>query len=142
MGMQLPDTQPGNHGKILDHDAGLGEASEAMVDARARELAEIAGLSPEDSAADFHRQARAELSGRADPNSANDDEGAASELSSYDDVPGESGSAVYPGTNAAASGDEQTIGESLYAEGISEATHDRMVESRGEELRDARDEEI
>ena len=139
--MQLPDTQPETPGKILDHDAGLGEASEAMVDERARELAKIAGMNPEDSAEDFHAQARAELRGSADPDAANDNDGLAADLSNYDDVVGESGNAVTPAANSAASGDEQTIGESLYAEGISEATHDRMVESREEELREARDEE-
>ncbi len=141
MGMKLPDTQPENPGKILDHDAGLGEASEAMVDERARELAMIAGLDPDASADEFHQQAREELSGRADEDAAADDEGTIAGLSSYDDVPGESGTSVSPGTNAAASGDEETIGEALYSEGITEADHDRMVSSRDDEYREAHDEE-
>ncbi len=140
--MKLPDTQPENPGKILDHDAGIGESSEAMVDARAQELAQIAGLDEKDSAKDFHGQAREELRGTADPNAPADDDGATAGLVAYDDVPGESGASVGYGTNAADSGDEQTIGEALYGEGISEATHDRMVESRGEELREAGEEEI
>ena len=139
--MRLPDTEPGAPGKILDHDAGMGEASEATVDKRARELAKIAGLDPDEAADEFHQQAREELSGRADENAPADEEGAIAGLTSYDDVPGESGGAVSPSTHSAASGDEETIGESLYAEGINEAGHDRMVSSRDDEYREARDEE-
>ena len=51
-------------------------------------------------------------------------------------VLGESGGAVAPATNAAQHGDEQTVGEALYAEGIAEAEHDRMTESRRTEDRD------
>ena len=141
MVMKLPDTQPEQPSKMLDHDAGLGEASEDMVEARARELAKIAGLSRDESPKDFMGEARGELRGSVDPDSPSDDEGAIAGLSSYDEVPGESGMPVSPATNAVASGDEESIGEALYSEGISEATHDRMVESRSEELRDARDEE-
>ena len=134
--MQVPDQSANPPGKILDHDAGIGEADEEMVESRARELAQIDGLDP-DQVNDGHRQqARLELSGAADPNAADDDEGVEAGLIEADDVPGESGDAVTPATNAAQNGDEQTIGESLYAEGIAEADHDRMVESRREELQD------
>ena len=139
--MQLPDREPESNGKILSHDAGIGEASNAMVKERARELAKIAGLDPETSTENFMIQAREELRGDPDADAATDDEGEIAQLSAYDDVPGESGTAVAPSTQAAASSDEQTIGESLYSEGIAEADHDRMVSSRTEEDRDARAEE-
>lgn len=139
--MRLPDTEPEEPGKILDHDAGIGESGEAAVDERARELAKIAGLDPDDAQDEFRQQAREELSGRADENAPADEDGAIAGLTSYDDVPGESGGPVSPGTNSAASGDEETIGEALYAEGINEADHDRMVSSRDDEYREARDEE-
>ena len=76
------------------------------------------------------------MRGAADPDAANDDEGAIAGLIDEDDVPGESGSAVLPETNAAASSDEQTIGEELYGEGIAEADHDRMTQSRRQEKLD------
>ena len=134
--MQLPD-QPANlPGKILDHAAGIGEANEKMVETRARELAEIDGFTP-DQVNEGHRyQARQELRGAADANAANDDEGPEASLIEEDDVPGESGVAVAPATNAAQHGDEQTIGEALYNEGIAEADHDRMTQSRLEERED------
>ncbi len=136
--MQSPDQSSNPPGRILDHDAGIGEADANMVEQRARELAEIDGLDADQVNDGHHAQARAELSGAADLFAANDDEGATAGLIATDDVPGESGVAVAPATNAAQYGDEQTIGESLYSEGIAEADHDRMVESR----RDEREDEI
>lgn len=133
--MQLPNESPRAKGKILDHDAGLGEAGNEDVERRARELAEIAGLGRDESIEDFRLQAREELRGTADPNTPNDDEGLEAGLIAEDDVPGESGGAVSPATNAATHGDETTIGEQLYGEGIDEADHDRMTESRREERR-------
>ena len=93
----------------------------------------IAGLSP-DEVNDGHRyQARQELRGAADPNAANDEDPLLAGLIAVDDVPGESGFADTPSTNALAYGDEQSVGEALYGEGIAEATHDQMVESRKHE---------
>lgn len=129
---EQPDQTPG---KILDHGAGIGAADRDLVEQRARELASIAGLSPRE-VTDAHRfQARQELSGQADPLVPNDDEGITAGLINTDDVPGESGGAVHLAANAAASGGEESIGEALYAEGVAEATHDQMVESRKEERR-------
>ena len=131
--MQLPDQSSNPPGKILDHDAGIGEADKDMVEARARELAEIDGFGV-DQVNEGHRyQARQELRGAADSNAANDDEGPESELISEDDVIGESGGEVNAFTNEAQYGDEQTVGEALYSEGVAEADHDRMLESRKEE---------
>ena len=131
--MQLPDDSPNAKGKILNHDAGLGEAGKEDVERRARELAEIAGIGRDEDIDDFRLQAREELRGTLDPNIPADDEGLAAGMIAEDDVPGESGGAVSPATNAAMHGDEQTVGEQLYGEGIDEADHDRMVESRREE---------
>ena len=131
--MQLPDDSPNAKGKILNHGAGLGEAGDVDVERRARELAEIAGLGRDEDIEDFRLQARDELRGTADPNTPNDDEGLAADLIEEDDVAGESGGVVSPATNAAMHGDEQTVGEQLYGEGIDEADHDRMTKSRREE---------
>ena len=135
--MQLPDQPPHDQGKILNHAAGIGEVSKAEVEKRARELAEIDGLDAGQVNEGHRYQARQEMLGAADADAANDDEGPVADLVNEDDVPGESGSAVHPATNAAASSDEQTIGEELYGEGIAEADHDRMTQSRRQERRGA-----
>lgn len=134
--MQLPDQPLHPPGKILDHAAGMGEADEDMVEQRARELAEIDGLTAGDVNEGHRAQARQELLGEDDPTMPNDDEGAMADLIERDDVLGESGGATAPATNAAVHSDEQTIGEALYTEGINEAEHDRMVESRHQEQED------
>lgn len=132
--MKLPDDQPERSpGKILDHAAGLGTAGADQVEQRARELAMIDGL-PADGVTDTYRQqAEAELLGVVDPTVSNDDEGPIADLESSDDVPSESGGSVAPATNAAVNSDEQSIGERLYSEGVDEADHDRMTQSRKQE---------
>ena len=134
--MQLPDESPRNQGKILDRSAGIGEVSKAEIEQRARELAEIDGLDA-DQVNEGHRyQARQEMIGATDADAASDDEGSIADLINEDDVPGESGSAVLTANNSSADGDDQTIGEELVNEGISEADHDRMIESRKQERLD------
>ncbi len=131
--MQLSDQSPEPPGKILDHAAGIGEADKEMVEQRAGELAEIDGLTKADVNDGHRQQARQELRGAADPLMANDDEGAIGDLIASDDVPGESGVATVPASNAAAYGNEKSVGEALVEEGLDEATHDRMTESRRQE---------
>lgn len=135
--MQLPDSPSRPLGRILDHDAGLGEVSRDTVEERARELALIAGFSP-DQVTDGHRQqALEELRGVVDPNGVPaDDDPLVAGLVAYDEAPGDSGYGIPPTTGANDTNDEASIGESLYAEGIAEATHDQMVASRREQLDD------
>lgn len=134
--MQLSDQSPEPPGKIIDHSDGIGEADKERVEQRARELAEIDGLTAGDVNEGHRDQARQELRGAADPFSANDDEGAMADLSERDDVLAESGGATMPASNAAAYGDEQSVGEALVQEGLDEAAHDRMTESRRQERAD------
>ncbi len=107
-----------------------------MVEQRARELAEIDGFEAQDVNEGHRQQAKQELRGEDDPTMPNDDEGAVADLIERDDILGESGGATAPATNAAIHGDEQSIGEALYTEGINEADHDRMTESRHQERED------
>ena len=131
--MQLPDESPHNQGKILDRSAGIGEVSKAEIEERARELAEIDGLDADQVNAGHRDRARQEMLGATDADAANDDDGAIADLTSEDDVPGESGTMVSTVNNSSVDGDDQTIGEELVNEGIGEADHDRMLESRKQE---------
>ena len=98
---------------------------------------EIDGLDADDVNEGHRDQARQRnYAGADDPTTPNDDEGAMADLIERDDVLGESGGAVSPATNAAVHGDEETIGEALYTEGINEADHDRMTQSRRQERED------
>ena len=128
---ETPDEQLQNHGKILDHDAGTGEIAEDEIESRARELAMIAGRLPDESNSGDRTQAVEELRGRRDPLAANDETPFAADMTERD---GLTGGAESPATDVS-DGDE-TIGEALYNEGVAEATHDQMVESRRGELLD------
>ena len=126
---ETPDEELQNHGKILDHDAGTGEIAEDEVDSRARELSMIAGRLPEDANAGDRTQAVEELRGRRAQRAPNDDAPFAAEMTERDSV---TGGAATPATDV--SDGDQTIGETLYNEGVAEATHDQMVQSRRGEL--------
>lgn len=128
-----PSSRPA--GRILDHDAGLGEITADAVEDRARELAMIAGFTPDQVTDGHRREAREELSGAVDPNGIPaDDDPAVADIIAYDDAPGESGHLIAPTGDPADGSDEETIGAALYSEGVAEATHDQMVESRREQL--------
>lgn len=130
-----PESSSRPAGRILDHDAGLGEVSADAIEERARELAMIAGFTP-DQVTDGHRsEAREELTGAVDPNGVPaDDDPAVADIIAYDDAPDESGHLVAATGDPADGSDEETIGAALYSEGVAEATHDQMVESRREQL--------
>lgn len=132
-----PESTSRPAGRILDHDAGLGEASADAVEERARELAMIAGFTPDQVNDEHRREAREELSGAVDPNGIPaDDDPAVADLTAYDEAPDERGHVVVPTGDPADGSDEETIGEALYSEGVAEATHDQMVASRREQLDD------
>ncbi len=126
---ETPDEQLQNHGKILDHDAGTGEIAEDAIESRACELSMIAGRLPGDYNEGDRSQAVEELRGRRDPLAANDDLPIAADMTERDDL---TGGAESPATDV--SDGDQTIGETLYNEGVAEATHDQMVQSRRGEL--------
>lgn len=132
-----PESPSRPAGRILDHGAGIGETSGDMIEQRARELAMIAGVPP-DQVTDAHRHAaREELRGAADPNGElADEDSTVAGLVAYDDALDETGHAIPARMDPANGSDEETIGESLYSEGVAEATHDQMVEARREQLDD------
>lgn len=128
---ETPDEELQNHGKILDHDAGTGEIAEDEVESRARELSMIAGRLPDDFNEGDRTQAVEELRGRRDQLAPNDDAPFAAEMTERDSV---TGGATTAATDI--SDGDQTIGETLYDEGVAEAIHDQMVQSRRGELLD------
>ncbi len=132
-----PESTSRPAGRILDHDAGLGEASADTVEERARELAMIAGFTPDQVTDAYRHEAREELRGAVDPNGIPaDDDPLVADLTAYDEAPDESGHVVAAMGDPADGSDEETIGAALYSEGVAEATHDQMVESRRDQLHD------
>jgi hypothetical protein len=115
-------------GRISNHSHGLGTVTQEMVRERAREIAIINGRSTDHiSPADF-AQAKRELTGHDDPESA---EEKLPTWEHWDPVPGTVGHAA----PLVSPHDEQTDSEKLIEEGISEAEHEHMVEGTKESLR-------
>ena len=126
-----PTPDSPSHGKILDHDAGTGEISNDEIESRARELSMIAGRMPDEFNETDRTQAVEELRGGRDQMEANDEMPVAAEMTERDELTGGLATAA-----SDISDSDQSIGETLYNEGVAEATHDQMVESRRGELLD------
>ena len=114
-----------NHGKMLVHEKGLGEATAEQVEARAAEIAATEGRSAPN--AEDRDRARAELDGSTLPPAGADDPVGENSLSrDPSDPPAQHGR-----QKANRDGiDEEKATERLVTEGVEEAQHDQMVAAR------------
>ncbi|MFO1500260.1 MAG: hypothetical protein U1G07_18040 [Verrucomicrobiota bacterium] len=112
-------------GRIEEHGQGLGEPNEALVQARAREIAVTNGRQPNQSTAADVAQAREELTAAQngpDTSSAVSDE----ELLPFPDAAIGEGRSQMARTKTAT--DEQELPAELVQEGVEEANHEQSVE--------------
>jgi hypothetical protein len=109
--------------KILIHDTGLGVPSLDLVRRRALELARLDGRSEHDER-DW-RQARLELHGGMNHSDNGEDEMIQS-VSERDMIAGSLGHRVESTENS----EPENVVEELIAEGMDEAVHEQMLESR------------
>lgn len=123
-------SQPG-FGKISVHGDGMGAPTPELVEKRAREIALIDERDPEAFTDADWEQARQELMGVATD--------AAPEETAENAALDEEWPVVASDTGERAPragvDDDEMLGEKLVAGGVEEATHDRMVQARTEELR-------
>lgn len=112
-------------GKILAHDEGLGTPDSEAVQKRALELALIDGrTTPTEQ--DWKRAFLELHGGRHDPNSLGDENEMIGGISETDRVAPSLGRHVrYAEVEGA-----ESVGEELVSEGIEEAEHEQMLESR------------
>ena len=123
---------PEQKAHIIVHDEGMGVPTPDRIEKRARELAIINGRAASGYTEEDFRQAKLELMQEPDP----DDE----EMEEKD-LPFEPGSGDVLGgreTQAENFGgaDESSVAEELIREGLDEALHDEMLESRKKDIRD------
>src|ERR1700704_1985750 len=117
-------------GKITVHGDGLGVPSPELVEKRAREIALIDERNPDEFTDEDWNQARRELLGEIIPPPPEESEDAAKMEEEWEVTPDDHGHRVpRPGVDE----NEETIGESLVADGLEEATHDQMLEARKED---------
>jgi hypothetical protein len=116
-----------NPGKILQHGNGLGVPTMEDVRKRARELAEIDGWA--DPTEEHWKQAKRELHGGHDFDNGSDEHDMQLLVSEHDFVSAD------PGRHTArvTSEDDEHVVEELIAEGMDEALHEQMLESRREQ---------
>ena len=126
---------PLNRGVVTNNTAGIGPVTRAMLNARTRELALIAGrVPPNVSQADYERAER-ELTGESDVDQQDAILDALPEAKRWDPVPGSTGHQA-PQT---ASEDEDAEGrsetEQLVDDGAEAAARDRMLQAAKSEAK-------
>jgi hypothetical protein len=115
------------HAKMEIHGEGAGEITEGDIQRRAREIALIKGRESRDPTVDDMEEARAELSGDT-VSAVTTDNGESSGGLSRD--PSEPSSNYGSQTPNILEPDEQEALEHLTLEGVEEAQHEQMLESR------------
>lgn len=122
-------TNPLNTGVLTQNFTGIGPVTRAMVQARARELAVIAGRAPPHVTQVDYQQARRELTGESDVDRQDAILDAIPEAKRWDPVPGSAGRQApdTPSEDEDAEGRSET--EQLVDEGAEEADRDRMLQA-------------
>jgi hypothetical protein len=134
------DKNPLNRGVLTRNSAEIGPVTHAMVQARARELAVVAGRAPAHVSPADLEQARRELAGGPEMDSRETSMDSIPEAKRWDPVPGSSGrqGAESPSEDEDEEGRSET--EQLVEEGVEEAGRDRMLEAaRAAEKKDLRE---
>jgi hypothetical protein len=120
---------PLNKGVLTNNATGIGPVTPEMVEARARELAVIAGHDPAQPSAADYDQAKRELTGEPDI----DVEEASLELipesERWDPVPGSTGHQTPDSFGEDEDSEGRSESAQLVEEGIKEAEHDQMLQA-------------
>ena len=134
------EKNPLNKGVLTENFIGIGPVTRSMVDARARELALIAGRLPPHVAQVDYEQAKRELTGEPviDPKEAMIESLPESER--WDPVPGSAGRQAPESPSEDEDEEGRSESAQLTEEGVGEAEHDQMLQAaRAAAKRDQRD---
>jgi hypothetical protein len=120
---------PLNKGELTRNFSGIGPVTLSMVQARAREIALIAGRPPPQVTGTDLRQAERELAGEpeTDPNQAVLE--SAPESERWDPVPGSAGVQAPESSSEDEDDEGRSESEQLAEEGVGEAEHDQMLQA-------------
>jgi len=123
------EKNPLNKGVLTENSVGIGPVTYAMVHARARELALIAGRPPPHVAQVDYDQAKRELTGEPviDPPEAMLESIPESER--WNPVPGSSGHQAPESPSEDEDDEGRSESEQLAEEGVGEAEHDQMLQA-------------
>ena len=123
------EKNPLNKGVLTENFIGIGPVTRAMVHARARELALIAGRPPPHVEQVDYEQAKRELTGEPviDPQEARLESIPESER--WDPVPGSDGRQAPESPSEDEDDEGRSESEQLAEEGVGEAEHDQMLQA-------------
>jgi hypothetical protein len=129
------EKNPLNKGVVSENARGVGEVTSGMIDARAGELASIAGRVPLRATADDFRQARRELTGEPERDPREESLDALPESERWNPVPGSDGHQAREAANEDEDEEGRSETEQLVDEGVKEAEHDQMLQASRVALR-------
>jgi hypothetical protein len=122
-------TNPLSKGVLTENFIGIGPVTHAMVHARARELALIAGHpAPHVSQSDYE-QAKRELTGGVDMDRKQALLESMPETKRWDPVPGSAGRQVPDSPSEDEDDEGRSESEQLVEQGVQEAEHDQMLKA-------------
>ena len=132
------EKNPLNKGVVSENARGIGEVTAEMIDARAVELATIAGRVPLRPTADDFQQARRELTGEHERDPREESLDALPESERWNPVPGSDGQQAREAANEDEDEEGRSETEQLVDEGVKEAEHDQMLQASRAALRRAK----
>jgi len=118
---------PLNKGTLTSNAAGIGPVTRAMVDARTRELALIAGRKPPQVTREDHERARRELTGGSDTDRQEAVLDALPESKRWDPVPGSAGTQARESPSEDEDEEGRSETEQLVDDGVIEAERNQML---------------
>lgn len=131
---------PLNKGNLTENAAGLGTVTPEMVEARARELAVIAGRVPPEPTESDYEQAQRELTGGTEIDPDEIALESAPESERWDPVSGSTGHQTQDSLGEDEDSEGRSESAQLVEEGIKEAEHDQMLQAaRAAQEKDQRD---
>jgi hypothetical protein len=131
---------PLNKGVITENAIGIGTVTPEMVEARARELAAIAGRVPPQPSEVDYEQAKRELTGEPEMDLQETALELIPESERWDPVPGSTGSHTPDSLGEDEDSEGRSESAQLVEEGIKEAEHDQMLQAaRAAQKKDQRE---
>jgi hypothetical protein len=129
------DQNPLNKGRLTENFAGIGVVTRAMVQARAQELALVAGRPARQPSTADYEQARRELTGGPEMDAQETQLDALPESMRWNPVPGSAGHQAPESPSEDEDDEGRSETELLVEEGVNEAERDQMLQAAKETAR-------
>ncbi len=126
-------TNPLKQGMISENAIGIGAVTADMVRLRAIELASIDGRAPKHLTKEDWETAKRELTGESETGAMGEIQESSTESELWNPLPGSNGAMASVSGNQDEDEEGRSDSERLTMEGVSEATHDQMLQASKEQ---------